>query len=163
SCRRTPAAATTSRRSRAGSGSGKTTGPTAPVRVESGAEPRQLEHRRRRMGFEQYHEPAAELNAEARTFARMIASLTEEAEAIGCAVHRREEEQRHRQRQQPPWIRAEGGEQARQAERHRDSRGDAPVVADHEVPPEPAESGHVAHLSPPPASARGAAGGRRES
>ena len=35
------------------------------------------------MGFEQYHEPAAELSAEMRTFARMIASLTEEAEAIG--------------------------------------------------------------------------------
>jgi hypothetical protein len=35
------------------------------------------------MGFEQYHEPAAELNAETRTFARMLASLTEEAEAIG--------------------------------------------------------------------------------
>src|SRR4051812_25091244 len=35
------------------------------------------------MGFEQYHEPAEELSAETRTFARMIASLTEEAEAIG--------------------------------------------------------------------------------
>ena len=35
------------------------------------------------MGFDQYHEPPAELSAEARTFARMIASLTEEAEAIG--------------------------------------------------------------------------------
>ena len=35
------------------------------------------------MGFEQYHEPAGELSAETRTFARMIASLTEEAEAIG--------------------------------------------------------------------------------
>jgi uncharacterized protein len=35
------------------------------------------------MGFEQYHEPATELSAETRTFARMIASLTEEAEAIG--------------------------------------------------------------------------------
>jgi len=34
------------------------------------------------MGFEQYHEPAAELSGETRTFARMIASLTEEAEAI---------------------------------------------------------------------------------
>src|SRR5206468_11786552 len=34
-------------------------------------------------GFEQYHEPAGELSPEARTFARMIASLTEEAEAIG--------------------------------------------------------------------------------
>jgi hypothetical protein len=33
--------------------------------------------------LDQYHEPAAELSAEARTFARMIASLTEEAEAIG--------------------------------------------------------------------------------
>ena len=35
------------------------------------------------MGFEQYHEPAGELPDEVRTFARMIASLTEEAEAIG--------------------------------------------------------------------------------
>ena len=35
------------------------------------------------MGFDQYHEPPAELSAEVRTFARMIASLTEEAEAIG--------------------------------------------------------------------------------
>jgi uncharacterized protein len=34
------------------------------------------------MGFEQYHEPAHELPQETRTFARMIASLTEEAEAI---------------------------------------------------------------------------------
>lgn len=35
------------------------------------------------MGFDQYHEPASELSPETRTFARMIASLTEEAEAIG--------------------------------------------------------------------------------
>jgi uncharacterized protein len=35
------------------------------------------------MATEQYHEPAAELSSEIRTFARMIASLTEEAEAIG--------------------------------------------------------------------------------
>jgi hypothetical protein len=34
------------------------------------------------MGFEQYHEPANELSAETRTFARMITSLGEEAEAI---------------------------------------------------------------------------------
>ena len=34
------------------------------------------------MGFNQYHEPANELSEETRTFARMIASLTEEAEAI---------------------------------------------------------------------------------
>ena len=34
------------------------------------------------MGFEQYHEPAAELPQETRTFARIIVSLTEEAEAI---------------------------------------------------------------------------------
>ena len=34
------------------------------------------------MGFDQYHEPASELTQETRTFARMIASLTEEAEAI---------------------------------------------------------------------------------
>lgn len=34
------------------------------------------------MGFEQYHEPAAELSQEVRTFARMITSMTEEAEAI---------------------------------------------------------------------------------
>src|SRR5690348_9988039 len=35
------------------------------------------------VGFNQYHEPANELPQETRTFARMIASLTEEAEAIG--------------------------------------------------------------------------------
>lgn len=35
------------------------------------------------MPFEQYHEPAEELSAETRTFARMITSLIEEAEAIG--------------------------------------------------------------------------------
>lgn len=34
------------------------------------------------MGFEQYHEPANELSEETRTFARMIVSMTEEAEAI---------------------------------------------------------------------------------
>ena len=34
------------------------------------------------MGFEQYHEPADELPQQTRTFARMIASLGEEAEAI---------------------------------------------------------------------------------
>jgi len=34
------------------------------------------------MGFDQYHEPAHELPEETRTFARMIASLGEEAEAI---------------------------------------------------------------------------------
>lgn len=35
------------------------------------------------MGFDQYHEPANELTEKMRTFARMITSLTEEAEAIG--------------------------------------------------------------------------------
>jgi hypothetical protein len=35
------------------------------------------------MGFDQYHEPPDELPATTRTFARMCASLTEEAEAIG--------------------------------------------------------------------------------
>jgi hypothetical protein len=35
------------------------------------------------VGFDQYHEPADELPAETRTFARLCASLTEEAEAIG--------------------------------------------------------------------------------
>jgi uncharacterized protein len=35
------------------------------------------------VGFDQYHEPARELPDETRTFARLCASLTEEAEAIG--------------------------------------------------------------------------------
>ncbi len=35
------------------------------------------------MGFDQYHEPPSELSSATRTFARMITSLTEEAEAIG--------------------------------------------------------------------------------
>jgi hypothetical protein len=35
------------------------------------------------VGFDQYHEPPGELPGETRTFARLCASLTEEAEAIG--------------------------------------------------------------------------------
>jgi hypothetical protein len=35
------------------------------------------------VGFDQYHEPPEELPKETRTFARLCASLTEEAEAIG--------------------------------------------------------------------------------
>ena len=35
------------------------------------------------MGFDQYHEPPEELQPATRTFARLCASLTEEAEAIG--------------------------------------------------------------------------------
>jgi uncharacterized protein len=35
------------------------------------------------MGFDQYHEPPEELPANTRTFARLCASLTEEAEALG--------------------------------------------------------------------------------
>jgi uncharacterized protein len=35
------------------------------------------------VGFDQYHEPADELPEETRTFARLCASVTEEAEAIG--------------------------------------------------------------------------------
>lgn len=34
------------------------------------------------MGFDQYHEPPSELSEEVRTFARMIVSVIEEAEAI---------------------------------------------------------------------------------
>ena len=34
-------------------------------------------------GFDQYHEPPSELSQEVRTFARMIVSVIEEAEAIG--------------------------------------------------------------------------------
>src|SRR6476469_9592009 len=37
----------------------------------------------RRMGTQQYHEPPGELSQNARTFARILTSLTEEAEAIG--------------------------------------------------------------------------------
>lgn len=40
------------------------------------------------MGFEQYHEPAAELPAENRTLARVFASLTEESEAINWYTQR---------------------------------------------------------------------------
>src|SRR6478609_4275425 len=35
------------------------------------------------MGFDQYHEPPEELSPQTRTFARLCASLPEEAEAIG--------------------------------------------------------------------------------
>lgn len=40
------------------------------------------------MGTDQYHEPAGDLSAETRTFARMCASLSEESEAIGWYVQR---------------------------------------------------------------------------
>ena len=40
------------------------------------------------MGTEQYHEPPGELSQEIRTFARLAASLQEEAEAIGCYEQR---------------------------------------------------------------------------
>jgi hypothetical protein len=40
------------------------------------------------MGFDQYHEPPHELPDETRTFARLCASLTEEAEAIGWYAQR---------------------------------------------------------------------------
>lgn len=40
------------------------------------------------MGFDQYHEPPAELSAEIRTIARMLASLTEETEAINWYAQR---------------------------------------------------------------------------
>jgi hypothetical protein len=40
------------------------------------------------MATDQYHEPPQELSEEVRTFARMCASLSEEAEAIGWYVQR---------------------------------------------------------------------------
>jgi hypothetical protein len=40
------------------------------------------------MPTEQYHEPPQELSPETRTFARMITSLIEEAEAIGWYTQR---------------------------------------------------------------------------
>jgi uncharacterized protein len=40
------------------------------------------------MPTEQYHEPPDELSEQTRTFARMITSLTEEAEAIGWYAQR---------------------------------------------------------------------------
>ena len=40
------------------------------------------------MGFDQYHEPPEELSEETRTFARMLTSLSEEAEAINWYAQR---------------------------------------------------------------------------
>jgi hypothetical protein len=45
------------------------------------------------MGFDQYHEPPDELSQETRTFARMITSLIEEAEAISWNEQRMSVEQ----------------------------------------------------------------------
>jgi uncharacterized protein len=51
------------------------------------------------MGFDQYHEPPDELSPATRTFARICASLTEEAEAIGWYQQRldveKDEDARH--------------------------------------------------------------------
>ncbi len=45
------------------------------------------------MGFDQYHEPPSELSQETRTFARMVLSLIEEAEAIDWYEQRLDVEQ----------------------------------------------------------------------
>jgi hypothetical protein len=50
------------------------------------------------MGFDQYHEPADELPPATRTFARLCASLTEEAEAIGWYEQRLAVETDHQAR-----------------------------------------------------------------
>ena len=47
------------------------------------------------MGFEQYHEPADELPQKTRTFARMIVSMIEEAEAINWYQQRMAVEKDH--------------------------------------------------------------------
>jgi len=52
-----------------------------------------MKGRKDAMGFDQYHEPAHELSQETRTFARMIASLGEEAEAINWYEQRLSVEQ----------------------------------------------------------------------
>lgn len=44
------------------------------------------------MGFDQYHEPPSELSSDVRTFARMIMSVIEEAEAINWYEQRIEVE-----------------------------------------------------------------------
>jgi hypothetical protein len=44
------------------------------------------------MGFDQYHEPPQELSEETRTFARLMQSMIEEAEAIGWYAQRLEVE-----------------------------------------------------------------------
>jgi uncharacterized protein len=54
---------------------------TNATRSERG--PNQSVKRGEHMGFDQYHEPPEELPPATRTFARLCASLTEEAEAIG--------------------------------------------------------------------------------
>src|SRR5207248_1647562 len=66
------------------------------------------------------------------------------------AANRQSEQRRHGEWQQPPPLRRCGDH-----ERGRDSRGDAPVVADHELPDEPAEGLHAgaARLSPPTSAA----------
>lgn len=47
------------------------------------------------MPFEQYHEPANELSEETRTFARVIVSLIEEADAINWYEQRTSVEKDH--------------------------------------------------------------------
>ena len=54
-----------------------------------------------KMGFDQYHEPPEELSQEMRTFARMITSLIEEAEAIGWYEQRIRSKRTRRRK--PSW------------------------------------------------------------
>ena len=63
-----------------------TSAPRAPCKYASSYQARLLflcVVARCRNGLDQYHEPPEELLRETRTFARLCASLTEEAEAIG--------------------------------------------------------------------------------
>ena len=58
-------------------------GELRPQGVQLDGEPHAPQRNVQGMGFDQYHEPPDELPAQTRTFARLCASLTEEAEAIG--------------------------------------------------------------------------------
>jgi uncharacterized protein len=60
----------------------RTGGLPVPLSSGSALQSRQLLNGDAAMGFDQYHEPPNELSKETRTFARMITSLIEEAEAI---------------------------------------------------------------------------------
>src|SRR6266545_661650 len=74
---------------------------------------------------------------------RRSGCLTRRAPARTC------KQESNRERKEPPRVDAVVGEERRQPQRNREPRGDAPVVADDEVPPESSERAEVAHALAP--------------
>src|SRR5205807_8705377 len=88
-----------------------------------------------------FRSPACPAGTPPRTSARAALLVR------GLAAQRDPEDRRHRDGQQPPRVDACGHERRGCADRDHDACGGSPVVADDEVPPEPAERLDAPHAN----------------